>query len=1371
MEALNGVSSILTLVDLSFKLIGHCATYAQGIKNAKNDRARLLEEAMRLHHTLQNVKELLEKPQNSRLKSHKPLMLALWESQKQLHELAHMLPTSNGPPTRGMTSLQNLKWPFQHKEADKIVQNLSRLSQAISLAIQVDQITTLSNMDQTLILGKLPNATGASFDSHAEEHNPTCLPNTRVDILDTIQKWAHDPNSEAIFWLNGMAGTGKSTVSRTLARRFARKNGLAASFFFKRGEADRGNLSKFIPTIASQLMARQPAVGPYLKSAIEADPAVFDKAIREQFEKLIMGPLLKIDQDTWRVTTLVVVLDALDECDKDEDMKLIIALLSQTRRLNSTRLKIFITSRPELPIRLGFISIHGTYQDLVLHQVKPDVIGKDIRALFEHQLQAIKAEYNSSVSDKRKLPPDWPTEPDLQILVAMAVPLFLFAATVCRFVGDRKAGSPHQRLRLVLGYQTKSQSSKLDTLYLPILSQQVAELSSSERAKVIDNFRDIVGAIVTLAQPLPIPPLADLIDVAEEDIHTRLDLLHSVLSVPRTDDTPVRLLHISFRDFLLDSERQGSEFWIDEKETHKRLALNCIRIMKRDLHRDMCNVIKPGTYRTSISAQIISSSLSPAVQYACLFWVYHLDQAKVTVDDGGEIYGFLSRYFLYWIEALSLLGRMGECIKTIRTLQRLQRATGTWKLQDFLHDAVRFVLASMSAIDTTPLQIYSSALLFAPQKSIIRKLYPSEMPQWISLAPKSQEHWDRCLQTLEGSGVHHSVLGMAFTPDSKYIGLVSSDPTSHLWEVDSGQCLRSLRCPGLRYLSALALSPDLELVVSWSEKPTPAFRMWHSDTGKLVREFEDTKGRTITSVAFSPDAKVIASATNDNAIQLWPVDDIDHVEELRYHHTGKIGCIRFSSDSSLLASASQDSTVQIWAVNEARHLLELKGHHEDEITSISFSPDTKMIASASTDTKICLWQVQSGTYLKELNGHEMAVRDVAFSSPTLGLLASCSDDSTVRIWRVKSGECIQCFMGRGGHLSYVSFSSNSALLACASVFGTVSLWELDNIDDDKKNPGHTDKVTRVALSPDSTLLASASDDCTIRLWRVETGDCIQQLEGHDDGVNSIAFSKDSAFLASGSVDEVIRLWRLDDGECVRSFEGHAAPVMAVTFSLDSKLIASGSYDETVRIWHWQADDNGSVQVLHGHKWPVSTVAFSPDSTLLASGVIRLDEQPDISIRLWNIKNDQCILGFDNVHWMESLTFVPNPLRLVSLSAVGRVRVWNIDRGECTHQIRIATNAQSIGYRPETKRLITEFGDIDFSELLARDGQTLSIADHSPDYGISPDGSWVTWRGTKLLWIPPSFRRNSSAIFGSTVAIGSSIGTVSVIRFAAEGLFD
>ncbi|KAJ4129434.1 hypothetical protein NW765_016307 [Fusarium oxysporum] len=360
--------------------------------------------------------------------------------------------------------------------------------------------TFIQKVDYNIALDKLPVAEGASFDSGAEGHNLTCLPNTRMELLEDINRWIDDPNSKTIFWLNGMAGTGKSTISRTVAQMRHGRRDLGASFFFKRGETDRGSLAKLVPTLARQLGWSIQEVAPFIKKAIDADPAIGDKVVREQFKKLIREPLSKAAATPSIPSSVVMVIDALDEYEREADIRLLIHILSQTQ-IRHPRLRVFLTSRPELPVRLGFSEIRGTYQDLVLHEVPVKIVEHDISVFLANEFRKTRDSFNLTVEDERKLSTDWPGQQILQYLTQMAVPLFIFAATVCRFINDRR-WNPQTRLRKVLGHGNKSHRSQLDQIYGPVLRSQIADVSNNDREEIIKNFRKIVGSIVILASPL-----------------------------------------------------------------------------------------------------------------------------------------------------------------------------------------------------------------------------------------------------------------------------------------------------------------------------------------------------------------------------------------------------------------------------------------------------------------------------------------------------------------------------------------------------------------------------------------------------------------------------------------------------------------------------------------------------------------------------------------------------------------------------------------------------------------------------------------------------------------------------------------------------
>jgi hypothetical protein len=137
---------------------------------------------------------------------------------------------------------------------------------------------------------------------------------------------------------------------------------------------------------------------------------------------------------------------------------------------------------------------------------------------------------------------------------------------------------------------------------------------------------------------------------------------------------PVRLLHLSFRDFLLDPQKRGkSPFWVDERETHERLASKCLQLMSspKGLKQNMCNLTRPGTLRSEIDSRTIDDGLPPEMRYACRYWVHHLEQSKGRICDRDSVHTFLQKYFLYWLEAMSLIGKASESIHMIDSLQLL----------------------------------------------------------------------------------------------------------------------------------------------------------------------------------------------------------------------------------------------------------------------------------------------------------------------------------------------------------------------------------------------------------------------------------------------------------------------------------------------------------------------------------------------------------------------------------------------------------------------------------------------------------------------------------------------------------------------------
>lgn len=392
--------------------------------------------------------------------------------------------------------------------------------------------------NQKMDLDKLPFAHRADYNSYPDQHEHECLQGTRTELLQQIKEWAFSPNTKCLFWLNGMAGTGKSTISRTVAKSLKETKHLGASFFFKRGEGDRGNATRLFPTLAKQLVLNFPGLIAGLQKALHDDPDIASKSLKEQFDKILLQPLLEFNQlDEQSPHTAVIVIDALDECEHDQDVRTIIRLLPSLQKAPAIRLRVFLTSRPELSIRLGFLEIaNHDYQDLALHGIS--------RKATEHDIYLFLKDRFAKIRNDRNISRDWPSDDVIQQLVGMSVPLFICAATVCRYIENLK-WEPVLRLTELLKDQAKY-AAKMDKTYLPILTQLVDDQDNdeSEQLQLLQEFQEIVGVIILLAVPLSINALSLFLGLGPDLISNRLDFFQSVLSVPKKRDLPVRILHL-----------------------------------------------------------------------------------------------------------------------------------------------------------------------------------------------------------------------------------------------------------------------------------------------------------------------------------------------------------------------------------------------------------------------------------------------------------------------------------------------------------------------------------------------------------------------------------------------------------------------------------------------------------------------------------------------------------------------------------------------------------------------------------------------------------------------------------------------------------
>ncbi|KAF1815699.1 hypothetical protein P152DRAFT_505529 [Eremomyces bilateralis CBS 781.70] len=457
------------------------------------------------------------------------------------------------------------------------------------------------------VLKSLPTAEDAPFNAYQRQHDVTCLPDTRVDLLQEIYSWAGSRDERCIFWLNGLAGTGKSTITRTVARIYFKQKRLGASFFFERGGRDVGHAGKFVTSIAWQLAISIPSLGQHICDALKERRDIASQSLRDQWQQLVLRPLSKLNENG-NQSAYVLVVDALDECDNDNDIRIILHLLAEARSLETVRLRVFLTSRPEVPIRNGFVQIpDGKHQDFVLHNISPSIVDHDISVYFKHNLNLIGQEHS--------LGSCWPGEETIKLLIQIAGGLFIWAATACRFIQEGLFAEERVQTLLEGSTSTTAPEEHLNELYTTVLKKTIRlGYSAKEKEELYGTLRQILGSIALLFSPLSASSLGKLLNVTKQKIDRILKDLHAILDIPKGDIYPLRLHHPSFRDYLLNKARcKDPEFWVDEKQAYQVLTDSCIRLMSTSLKQDICCVDAPGMLVANVERSRVEQSLPPEV--------------------------------------------------------------------------------------------------------------------------------------------------------------------------------------------------------------------------------------------------------------------------------------------------------------------------------------------------------------------------------------------------------------------------------------------------------------------------------------------------------------------------------------------------------------------------------------------------------------------------------------------------------------------------------------------------------------------------------------------------------------------------------------
>lgn len=1140
---------------------------------------------------------------------------------------------------------------------------------------------------------KLPIEPDAIYDSADVHSDPECFEQTRSTIRARLTEWMVEDEANTVIWLNGHAGTGKSTIARTLAKRFQKDCRLAASYFIKRGKESRNSTRRIIPTIAMQLMAFSEGFDKQLRSLIKTSDSAYmtyieSMEVRLQFQQLIQRPLEALDNDSrggaaFTSVNNIIILDALDECNDQDALFRILNLFFRLENFKTFSLKLFLTSRPTTAINGHWEKKEQGIKCRSLSLLDPEFFEEsaaDVAFYLRQNFKRIKLEnYDESQH--------WPEDKDMDIVIGLATkprPLFIYAYTLIRYVEPRQA-NPRRRLASWLkrsDTNAEKLDEKLDQMYKMVLDEIWSEkakegpsLDTDERELLANMLR----SLVLIASSLSNKHLIKLLGMDPGDTNL-LRNLSAVINVPSEVSAPVEIVHKSFSDFILRQRDPASiqDFQINIGETHVMLASKCLKRMLRagdGLKRDICGIQDLGKKRTEIDENVLGEGIPPDLKYACLFWVYHLQKYREEATDDAQgntlleskskllskVERFLKQHFLHWLEALSLLGCISDGVVAMNCLCDLLTVSNWMSLKSDLNtdrnkkslpeseltnlavDARRFVLSARGGIEQAPLQAYISALIFSPSRSLTRQNYQYEEPEWMKITSSMQDVWDHCTQVLYGCEDDDYVTAVKFSHSGKLIASGTLEGVVKIWDASSGECRETIECRN-SLIDAVGFSADDQQLSAASLKGT--VQVWEVSNGALLKTLQDADNEEIRCVTLSEYAEKVAIGLWSGLIKIRDVSSGEWDHTLDGHHE-IVEQLVFSGDCKKLVSGARDGTIKVWDINRAEILLSL-AHTNDVPFWLAISPDSSRIA----------YENEGKTFIQYLT-HDfdkfemqmIPVRCGAFSKDNQKLVVA---DTFGDFHMLGDGGTHNILEGRGLNVDSIDVSKDCERIVSANKDGTLKIWNFNDNIDIPNADSKLHKVTLIAVSGGGEFSASVFEDNSIEISEPKTG--LRHIINSGDseeqsdvrGVKTLKFSGNGEKLAIGSGDATFKIWSSRKGALltqlpdVRLSTGPRQDWIPKAFlSYDGSFLGVGETDGTLGIWSVETGD--PLHKLH-LDYGVRLIAFSQDHEQVAAAddpswihVPRRNSQ----VKIWNTGTGNLLKCFMATEQINSLAYAPD----------------------------------------------------------------------------------------------------------------------------------
>ncbi|KEP53346.1 putative vegetative incompatibility protein HET-E-1 [Rhizoctonia solani 123E] len=1001
------------------------------------------------------------------------------------------------------------------------------------------------------LLESLRPSLSARYDSSeaAALHRGACTVGTRTGELRKMLDWVYNPETNSTYWLSGMAGTGKTTIVYSLCEQLDNERLLGASFFCSRSIPECREVDRIMRSIAYQLAQFSYPFRCALIGVLRKDPELFNRGVQIQFQRLITNALVQV-QETMP-EGLVVVIDALDECtDKDATAQILEALLNRSSHLP---VKFIASSRPESVIQQQMDKQKGKRINsrLVLHEIDEGVVKTDIETYLQQALKSAN-----------------PSDEQIAMLVQQAGTLFIYAATIVRYVTDIGfPGKSHVRLDQLLNspiLALTGAKNEIDALYTVILKLAIDSPGATDAEK--NDIKRVLGVAICAQEPMNVRAFSFVLEMAETRVHTALQALASVLLVLKASQV-VMTLHASFPDYMLDPKR-SNKYCCRRKTYQEALALGCFRWIRENKSQfNICGLESPHIRDSDVPdlENRVGNAVSWELYYACRSWAAHLARTGKSTELLEQFSDFLSNRFLLWMEVMNLKHCMYTGPGILWCAEEWAKEKCGAEIVQLTHAAWRFVMDyQLGAAKLSTLHIYRSVLSFLPSSSPLWKHYRKHAHRLIFSDPKIIQRkaelfgyiiFDKGVTAVEWSPDGTRIIGIvgarivvlnavtcrvileqgddsppvtAFTisPDSNRCATFS-DSLIHVWDLHDGKLI--LGPVGIEEktwdpIKAIRYSPDGTFLAYASR--FYKLHLLNAQTGHLALDLGqhsnfNSAWSTPEYLLFSPNNAHIACCMQERGIRFWDVKVKKEILIPGHANATSITSFDYSPDGARIVSSRNKDvpTIYVHDLETGKVVLGPLKFQKGVIESVVYSPNGSRIASSSRDKTICVWDSQTGQVCSVLIGHTDVIHSISYS-PDGTRIVSSSHDRSIRIWDVRNDQRVTgSTTGENSYWSTPVYSST----VNDNTRGSQSPGLMNDPSLVKYTYGFSD-VEFYSCPPDGLYVVTAHEDGTLRIWVVATKQPLYEFKGHNEAISSIFYSPNGNHMVSCDQSGSIQVW-------------------------------------------------------------------------------------------------------------------------------------------------------------------------------------------------------------------------------------------------------